>query len=924
MSFFNPSELTPIRTQRVPQNIETPVTFVEVPGAYVRYAYARSSESMASQIEGQDYLCFKHNDQRFVGVVCDGVGSSFCGNLAARILGDNLLEWLWSLDIPYVGGPAGLGEAAAAYLNRLQKQAQIEVMEYEIPGEITGLIRQALENQRSYGSEAVWAAVRIDHASPAIPNGLVSILWMGDTTIRALNLEGQAIEFGGAFANANRWSTVHGVRGQMSSWMGALSDVGRVILHSDGLSAHAGALQDYSDDRLDREIRHGAKLPSSDDVSFLDIVARSPIYDGHPDPDFPDPEAERPVLEQIWNPNASPSYELRWNWSGKKASFLIQEATNPALTDARTYESTGDDTHWRPFATQAPGRYYYRVRAMPRWGRMTPWSDLRYTRVAYPPPAAPMLQLAQGSSPSLEWAAEGETLDFRLEKGSTPAFEDAQLVYEGRGNSYGIPASHLKPGSYYYRICAVTDGGVGPWSTPCEVTVHIPPPPKPHLGPVSMDPSRGAYLFRWQGVPGAKRYEMAQRLDGAERLHTIDGTQWSIDNLEPGDYEFALRACNEYACSEWSAAQYIQVLPPAPQEAPIPELEGPDEEGHVSLRWEVVAHADRYAVQIGEDEAFANPRNHETSEPEIAFTRRDPGLLLFRVAGRGPGGDGPWSEPLRLEIAPRPPAWIEVKPRGDGSLELAWGAVGGRVQYRVESLPDEAQAGEKLYFGPETQARAGFSKGQRRLNFRVRAEAGAVSSEWTYSDLLEAPPALPAPLLKPAKLRENGSYWIEWDPAPGADHYDVEVSTGADFRHIMRSMKAEGTAITFQAPSGGMYYLRIVARRGPEASAPSNPISVDVQGRAEPHLWPAGPFSPYTPFDIEWEGVPGSKFYELQYSATESFTERGTRQWQIMHPAQRYQHPAGLPTGISYWRARAYGENGKPGPWSTTLKVEIR
>ena len=121
------SEVVPIRTQRVPQSIETPVTFVSAPGAYVRYAYSRSSDSMTSHIDGQDYLCFQHNDQRLVAVICDGVGSSFCGNLAARILGDGLLEWLWTVDITYLNGPAAIMEAAVSALNRLQKQAQHEV-----------------------------------------------------------------------------------------------------------------------------------------------------------------------------------------------------------------------------------------------------------------------------------------------------------------------------------------------------------------------------------------------------------------------------------------------------------------------------------------------------------------------------------------------------------------------------------------------------------------------------------------------------------------------------------------------------------------------------------------------------------------------------------------------------------------------------
>src|SRR5262245_39082836 len=197
MTFLGKSEVVPIRTQRVPQTIETPVSFVSAPGAYVRFAYSRSSDSMNSQIEGQDYLCFQHNDQRLVFVVCDGVGSSFCGNLAARILGDALLEWLWALDVTYLGGPSALNEAAVSYLNRIQKQAQLEVSEYEIPGEMSGLVRQALEAQRVYGSEAIFAACRIDHPSPMISDGLISVLWMGDTQIHVVDEEGQEFDLSG-------------------------------------------------------------------------------------------------------------------------------------------------------------------------------------------------------------------------------------------------------------------------------------------------------------------------------------------------------------------------------------------------------------------------------------------------------------------------------------------------------------------------------------------------------------------------------------------------------------------------------------------------------------------------------------------------------------------------------------------------------
>jgi hypothetical protein len=281
MTLFGRSEVVPIRTQRVPQKIETPVTFQSVPNAYVRFAYARSSDSMNNQVEGQDYLCFEHNDQRLVFVVCDGVGSSFCGNLAARILGDALLEWLWALDIGYMGGAAGLSEAATSHLNRIQKQAQHEVAEYQIPDTISGLVRQALEAQRAYGSEAIFAAARIDHPGPVFADGLVSVVWMGDTQIHVLGEDGAPLDLGGQWNNANRWSSSQGVKGRMSAWMHELTGVGRVLAFTDGLSTHAESIFDYGDSKLDREIHAGSRLASSDDVAFVDMVLRSPVYEGY-------------------------------------------------------------------------------------------------------------------------------------------------------------------------------------------------------------------------------------------------------------------------------------------------------------------------------------------------------------------------------------------------------------------------------------------------------------------------------------------------------------------------------------------------------------------------------------------------------------------------------------------------------------------
>ncbi|GAB4474561.1 MAG: hypothetical protein Kow00124_14720 [Anaerolineae bacterium] len=931
MGVYGQTDSTPpiMRVQQVPQSIETAVTFVEAPGAYVRYAYSRSSDSMASQIDGQDYLCFKYNDQRFVAVVCDGVGSSFCGNLAARILGDSLLEWLWSLDILYVNGPAALQEAAISYLNRLQRQAQREVEEYEIPAEIGGLVRQALEAQRAYGSEAIFAAVRIDHPGFTIPEGLISVLWMGDTTITVLDHAGQPLDMGGEHSNTDRWSSARGVRGRLFTWMHDLSEVARVVSYTDGLLAHADKLLDYSDARLDREIRAGSRLPSSDDVAFIDVVLRSPHYEGYADPSLPDPGQERPHLEPIWNPTGEGIYEVRWTWPGKgKVSFLIQEATSPALTDARVIEPEGDATSWKPSTPREPGHYYYRVRAIPRWGRMTPWSELRQTRVAYPPPATPTLEVVEaGPAVELRWSEGDEQLDYRLEAAPTAGFEQARVVYEGRATAWTLPPGSFRPGTYYFRVRAISDGGESAWSSAQQVTIRKPPPPRPHLGTLSYDAAHGGYVFRWQGSAGATYYEMRRRTDGGEEQITrLEDTVFPVGELEPGEYSFAVRACHDFGCSEWSDEQSFVITPPPPAEAPTLTLEGPDETGLVRLRWGEVAGATGYTIESAEESDFARARIQQVSETHHEITRREPGVLHFRVCATNSGGEGPWSNVERLAVAPPAPEWIEVQSEPDSDqVTLTWSAVGGRAIYHVERIIGEESV--EVYSGEDTECRAALPAGAAGsvVTFRVRAELPGINSAWTESSPLTMQPHLPAPVMQQPVRNEAGTVLLEWEPVEESDYYRVEVAQDAAFEKKLHTTTIKQNSLSFHPPGASTYYFRVMAcKRGDPlvVSAPSGTVSITVEGLSAPRLWPLDVQKAGKPFEIIWRGVPGCEYYELQESPSAEFAPQATRTLKVFHPTQKYARQ-GRTAGRYYYRVRAVDSRGKSSPWSKLIAVDV-
>src|SRR5690606_28484263 len=180
---------------------------------------------------------------------------------------------------------------------------------------------------------------------------------------------------------------------------------------------------------------------------------------------------------------------------------------SPALTDARTIEVPQGQMSWRPSTPREPGHYYYRVRAVRRFGGLSPWSELRQTRVAHPAPPAPELRLEEvAGTARLEWGAEGEMLEYVLRRATSPDFAEPAVVCEGRSTSWTAPSD--QPGTYYFRGRASSHGGPGPGGEPREVGGPMPPPATPSLAAVSYGYSYGESYRRWQPVTRAEYYEL--------------------------------------------------------------------------------------------------------------------------------------------------------------------------------------------------------------------------------------------------------------------------------------------------------------------------------------------------------------------------------------------------------------------------------
>ncbi len=193
---------------RVPQDRETDVREIVAGPFRLRYLYARSHDCRKSDDPGQDYIALRYDDRRLVFALCDGVSQSFYGDLAARFLGDALVDWLWNDLVPDEFRPEPIRQALHSYLMDLTAEATREVRQVPVPSDAPPMLREALEQKRAIGSETMFICGSIEMPGPDLPNGRIVLAWLGDSELQLWS-DDQDLSpaLDAEWVTARRWST---------------------------------------------------------------------------------------------------------------------------------------------------------------------------------------------------------------------------------------------------------------------------------------------------------------------------------------------------------------------------------------------------------------------------------------------------------------------------------------------------------------------------------------------------------------------------------------------------------------------------------------------------------------------------------------------------------------------------------------------
>lgn len=385
------------------------------------------------------------------------------------------------------------------------------------------------------------------------------------------------------------------------------------------------------------------------------------------------------------------------------------------------------------------------------------------------------------------------------------------------------------------RAGAVAGLCLGVLAAPGQLA-HAAPPAQP-TSPVASHPNGTTTVLSWGRVSSAVTYDVV--VDNSSdfsspefSVRTTNTTAVPTGSLRSGTNYWRVRSVAGSEVSQWTTStfQLGTVAVPAPLSPPDGEqLQQPGEPP--LLTWGAVHGATQYVVEVDRELDFVGATSFATKTTSVVVPNPlGAGVWHWRVkASRGTGLVSEPSEPRSIEILPIVEPELD-SPADDSSTQvedvvLNWHAVPGAALYEVQVANNksftnitEARTG---ILGTSYSPVAGYNNDQ--YYWRVRAiDLGGTATPWRESQFnfqrhwpdrpwpvfprQDGFPATPDdaahdPFALPNKVVTTGAPYIQWTPVQHASHYQLDVSTDANFS-TFESCRVAGTTYT---PGNGVY-----------------------------------------------------------------------------------------------------------------------
>ena len=425
------------------------------------------------------------------------------------------------------------------------------------------------------------------------------------------------------------------------------------------------------------------------------------------------------------------------NGTVKLAWDKVPGATKYAVTrEGTTVASYTESCEFEARGLANGVSYGYRVRALID-GSWTPLTDSTVWATPSDPEAPKAVaSLDAEGSVNLKWSAVDGADKYAIALKTNGGY--STYTYDCRRTEFSV--KNLKPGNYQFLVQAHLPSGWSSFSANDLVSIRVPDPSSPMVA-VGYSGSNSAVLS-WDSVPGAAKYAIAEYKNGSFCNLSIDhkATSYEVKDLNLGEkHRYLVQAFVDGAWSKYSEDDLVEVIVPD-EKSPKAKAEATGD-GQVTLSWDLVPGADRYAIAEYIDGGY---RTYTTSCKGQSYTVDNLGngnehkfLIQAQVNGKWSSA----SPDLLVAATPHGVMAPTVKAKaGDLSATLEWNSVPGATRYAIASQNGDGSFTTYTYNCGGTSFTVKGLIGGRTYKMLVQAYVDGKWSPFSSVDLVSVKP----------------------------------------------------------------------------------------------------------------------------------------------------------------------------------------
>ena len=449
-------------------------------------------------------------------------------------------------------------------------------------------------------------------------------------------------------------------------------------------------------------------------------------------------------------------------------------------------------------------------------------------------PAAPVVKAgnsATSGKPMLTWDAVDGATSYRVYRATS---QNGTYSLLGTVTATSYTNTGAKAGTtYYYRVKAVNDAGLSPYSnTVSGQNKAVTPKPAAPVVKIGNSATSGKPMLTWDAVDGATSYRVyrATSQNGPYRLlGSVTTTTYVNTGAKDGvTYYYMVTAVNDSGESAFSntVSGQSKAVTPKPS-APVVKIGNSATSGKPMLTWNAVSGATSYKVYRATSQNGTYSLLGTVTATSYTNTGAKDGVTYYyKVKAVNSAGESAYSNTVSGQskaVTPKPSAPV-VKighSATSGKPMLTWNAVDGAASYKVY----RATAKNGAYSVINTTKALTYTNTGAALGttYYYKVEAlDAAGKSLGFSDVVEGKVA---PVLAVGYSSVSGKPQLTWKAVPGATEYQVYRSTQQNSGYSKINTTTSTSYVNTGAKANTTYYYKIVAVKGTAVSDFSNIVS---------------------------------------------------------------------------------------------------